>query len=81
MNSMLAALPFPTMRPIYEGRPLTPQEQQELGAFFEKAGVESLISRGVEVGLAAAGGLIILIIAVWVIWQNRLGSVRKELVR
>jgi mono/diheme cytochrome c family protein len=81
MNSVLATLPFPTMRPIFDQRPLRLQEQQDLEAFFEKAGVQSLISRSVQIGLSAVGGLIILIILAWIIWQNRLGNVRKALVR
>lgn len=80
MNSVLATLPFPTMKPIFDHHPLTPQEQQDLAALLQKAGVESLISRGVQIGLAAAGGLLILIILVWIIWQNRLVTVRSELV-
>jgi hypothetical protein len=81
INSVLATLPFPTMRPIFDHRPLTLQEQQDLEAFFQKAGVQSLISRSVQIGLSAVGGLIILIILAWIIWQNRLVTVRKALVR
>jgi cytochrome c2 len=81
MNSILATLSFPTMKPIFDQRPLTLPEQQDLEAFLQKAGVQSLISRGVQIGMAGLGGFIILIIAVWIIWQNRPGNVRKALVR
>jgi mono/diheme cytochrome c family protein len=77
MNSVLASLPFPTMRPIFDQRPLSVQEQQDLEAFLQKPGVESLISRGVEIGLSGLGGLIILVILAWIIWQNRLAPVRE----
>ena len=80
MNSLLATLPFHTMKPIFDHHPLSPQEQQDLAAFLQKAGVESLISRGGQIGLAATGGLLILIILVWIIWRNRLVTVRKGLV-
>ncbi len=80
MRSTLATLPFPTMRPIFGHRPLTPQEQQDLEAFLQKAGVQSLVSRGVEVAMAALGGLIILIILAWIIWQNRIVPIRRALV-
>jgi len=80
VNSLLVTLPFPTMKPIFDHHPLTLQEQQDLAAFLQKAGVESLISRGVQIGLAATGGLLIFIILVWIIWQNRLVTVRKGLV-
>ncbi len=80
MNSILATLPFPTMKPLFDSHPLILQEQQDLEAFLQKGGVQSLIGRGVEIGLAAVGGLIILIILAWIIWQNRLGNVREALV-
>lgn len=34
LDALLEALPFPTMTPIYEGRPLTPEERVHLGAFL-----------------------------------------------
>lgn len=79
MGAVLATLPFPTMKPIFGNRLLIPQEQQDLAAFLQKAGVQSLISRTVEIALAAVGGLIILIILAWIIWQNRLVPVRRGL--
>ncbi len=80
LASALTTLPFPTMAPLFTRRPLTTQEQQNVEAFLQKAGVESLISRGVQIGLAGLGGLLILIIAIWIIWQNRLVTVRRALV-
>lgn len=80
MDSVLATLPFPTMRPIFDAHPLNAQERQDLEAFLQQAGVESLISRGVEIGLSGLGGLIILVIMAWIVWQNRLTPVRKGLV-
>ncbi len=81
MSSTLATLPFPTMRPLFANHPLTPEEQQNLAAFLQKAGVESLVGRGVQIGMAGLGGLIILIILFWIVWQNRIVSVRKAMVK
>jgi mono/diheme cytochrome c family protein len=81
MNSVLATLSFPTMRPIFDARPLTIQEQQDLEAFLQKTGPRSLIGRTVQIVLSALGGLLILVIAAWIIGENRISSVRKALVR
>jgi cytochrome c2 len=81
MNSILATLPFPTMRPLFDQRPLTAQEQQDLEAFLQKAGVQSLVGRGVQIGLAAIGGFIILVILAWIIRQDRLVTVPKAPVK
>jgi cytochrome c2 len=79
MNSILASPPFPTMKPIYDQRPLTAQEPQDLEAFLQKeAGIQSLVGRGVQIGLAAIGGLIILVILAWIIRQNRVVTAPKE---
>ena len=80
LKSILGTLSFPTMKPLFDGRPLSLQEQDDLGAFLQNAGVRSLISRTVEVFLSALGGLLILVLAVWLLWQNRLGAVRRSLV-
>ena len=80
LKSILGTLSFPTMKPLFDGRPLSLQEQDDVGAFLQNAGVQSLISRTMEVGLSALGGLLILVIAVWLLWQNRLGAVRRSLV-
>ncbi len=80
LKSILATFPYPTMKPVFDGRPLSLQEQDDLVAFLENAGAQSLISRTVEVGLSALGGLLILVLAVWLHWQNRLGTVRRSLV-
>jgi mono/diheme cytochrome c family protein len=80
LKSILGTLPFPTMKPVFDGRPLSLQEQDDLGAFLQNAGGQSLIGRTLEVGLSALGGLLVLVLAVWLLWQNRLGTVRRSLV-
>ncbi len=43
--SVLANVPFPTMRPIYQNRPLTPQEQVDLALFLQGSAGEDAPSR------------------------------------
>ncbi len=81
MNSVLATLSFPTMRPIFDKRPLTLQEQHDLEAFLQKAGMRSLIGRTVQIVMSVLGGLLSLVIATWILWENRLVSVRRALVQ
>jgi mono/diheme cytochrome c family protein len=81
MNSVLGTLPFPTMRPIFAGRPLTPREQQDLEAFLQKAGMGALIGRTGPMVLSVLGGLLLLVIATWILWKNRLVSIRRALVQ
>jgi cytochrome c1 len=77
---VLAALPFPTMQPIYRTRPLTSREQRDLAAFFSAAaGRTPLDSAPRIIGLAVAGFLLLLVVA-GVVWRRRLGSVRRALV-
>ncbi|MEA5115580.1 MAG: c-type cytochrome [Geobacteraceae bacterium] len=80
LPSVLATLPFPTMQPIYRTRPLAPQEQGDLAAFFSAtAGRTPRNSAPRIIGLAAAGFLLLFVMP-GVIWRRRLGSVRRALV-
>jgi hypothetical protein len=80
INSVLATLPFPTMKPIFDYHPLTLEEQQNLGAFFQKTSTAPMTDRIGEIALAAIGGSIVLLILSLLIWSNRLLTVRKSLV-
>lgn len=79
--SILQTLPFPTMVPIFDGRPLTTSEQADLAAFLAEApqAERPAGSAGKLVGLsfgavAALSGLAL------VLWRRRLVAVRRPLV-
>ena len=81
IKSVLATLPFPTMAPIFGKRLLSPQEQLDLGVFFQKmAAANPPVSRTLKLALFAVGGFIVLMILIWRIWRKRLLTVRKSLV-
>ncbi|HSB06615.1 MAG TPA: cytochrome c [Thermodesulfobacteriota bacterium] len=80
MNSALATLPFPTMTPLFDKRPLTLAEQHDLKAFFEKASTRPLTNMTIKIILSVIGGFIILMVLIWRIWPKRLPTVRKSLV-
>ena len=81
LASVLAAIPFPTMSPIFGRRPLTGEEQAHLRAFIGQAAV-------VERSPAAVGQLTVLAIAgaavlagiVHLSWRRRLAGVRRRMV-
>lgn len=81
LNQILSTPPFPTMQPIYEKHPLTQEEATLLVAFFREVAAKSSKNVNKTIGFMSAGGLIVLIFLLSVIWRNRLKDVRKTLVR
>jgi len=80
VQSILATLPFPTMRPIFDDRPLTLLEQANLAAFFREASTESTEDNTASIVLSEIAGFIILLILAGCAWHHRLLTVRRGLV-
>ncbi len=80
LPSVLAALPFPTMQPIYGTRPLTPQEQGDLAAMFSAAAGRKPVDSSPRTMVLAIAGFLVFLILAGVVWRKRLGSVRRALV-
>lgn len=79
--SVLATLPFPTMNPIFASRPLTPEEQANLWAFFQAAAVAQRPAEAVgQLGLLAVVGAAILILVAHLFFRRRLAQVRRPMV-
>ncbi len=77
---LLATLPFPTMRPIFQTRPLTQAEQGDLTALFQvAAGRQPVDAMPRITALALSGGVLFLLLA-GVIWRKRFKSVRRAFV-
>jgi mono/diheme cytochrome c family protein len=79
ISSVLASLPFPTMKPIFDSRPLTPEEQGDLKAFFRDSAGHPPGTPGAIIGALAAGGWIVLLLLAQVTWRGRLRGVRRKL--
>jgi hypothetical protein len=81
LTSVLANSPFPTMRPIYDSRPLTPAEQAHLKAFFQAPSVQPIPEPVGQLILFAIGGFLVLIVVAQLIWRRRINAVRAPLVK
>lgn len=78
--SILETLPFPSMEPIYAGRPLTPSEQADLVAFFAEVSGAEAVSIDKVLMMQAGAGVALLLILAAVVWRGRLRTVRRSLV-
>ena len=80
LASVLATLTFPTMRPIFQTRPLTQPERGDLAALFRTAaGRQPVDATPRIIALAVVGGLLLFLLA-GMIWRKRLRSVRRSFV-
>lgn len=74
LRGALGTIAFPSMVPIYQNRPLSPQEQADLAAFLQQSGTEdnpSRLSRHVVLAILAFGMLDVLLVLLFV-WHRRL---------
>jgi len=76
-----AGSPSLTMRPVFESKPLTPQEEADLLAFFESADVTQRPTDviGLLIGLSVAGTVVMMGLAA-LVWRRRLTKVRGPMV-
>lgn len=81
LESVLKTLPFPTMEPIYGGRPLTAEERAHLKAFLQEASAQTTAGGAVGFGLIASGLFLTFLLLPHLIWRKRLQEVRKRLIR
>ncbi|MCZ7588478.1 MAG: c-type cytochrome [Gaiella sp.] len=81
LGSSLEAMTFPTMAPIFAGKPLTVGERADLVAFLAAAPTQERTAGaagkliGLSVGLA-----VLIVLAALVFWRRRLTGVRRPLV-
>ncbi len=80
-SALLASLPFPVMRPIYQDHPLTSEEQADLKSFFREMAKRRPVDKTPEVAAITGVGFIVFLILIAVIWRNRLRAVREALVK
>lgn len=82
LSSSLATLPFPTMQGIFTGRPLTPEEQAHLFAYFQQTDQQKVVtSQANSMFLWAAGfiGALALFAGMLVFWPRQRESISSRL--
>ncbi len=81
LATALATIPFPTMNPIFDDQPLTPQEQGDLVAFLQQAAVSGRSTEALgQLILLAGAGAVILLALTRFLWRRRLTEVRQPMV-
>jgi mono/diheme cytochrome c family protein len=80
LASLLATLPFPTMRPIFQTRPLTQAERGDLTALFRVAAGRQPVDAMPRITALALSGSVLFLLLAGVIWRKRLKSVRRAFV-
>lgn len=80
LASVLATLPFPTMRPIFQTCPLTQTERGDLAALFRASAGRQLDDAMYRITMLAVAGVVLLLFLAGVVWRKRLKSVRQAFV-
>ncbi len=81
ITSVLAALPFPSMKPIYDARSLTPEEQAHLKAFLRVSAEGEPSGEKGWFFLLGLGGFLLVAGLAHVVWRKRLSEVRRPLLK
>ncbi|MBZ0157513.1 MAG: cytochrome c [Alphaproteobacteria bacterium] len=81
LSGVLASLAFPTMEPLYANRPLSPEERNDLKAFFRQTASLKPVNATGEVSAAAAGTFLLLVLLSYLIWRRRFRSVQEPPVK
>lgn len=79
LRGTLNTIAFPSMVPIYQNRPLSPQEQADLAAYFAQTQIQAAPNRNLRnlaVYLLAFGALDVLVVGLF-LWQRRLPHHRR----
>lgn len=79
MQATLETLYFPAMNALFSPRPLTPDEQQDLTAFFQSVNRNRTENLTLGFAVVALAGFALLLGATWLKGRRRLRSVRGAL--
>ncbi len=79
MQATLETLYFPAMNALFSPRPLTPEEQQDLTAFFQSADRNRAENLTGGLGVIGVIGFAVLLGITWIKGRGRIHSVRRAL--
>jgi mono/diheme cytochrome c family protein len=80
LAGLLELLPFPTMAPLYDAHPLTPEERADLAAFLLPVAQRGVPAFGWQLPLSAASIVVPLALGLALAWRRRKGPTRARLV-
>ena len=80
LAAALKGLPFPTMRGVYEEKPLTDDEAADIFAYFVQSSQGTSEPVNLSFVLIGLGGFLLLLLFFQLIWRKRLLGVRIPLV-
>jgi len=80
LATILAAMPFPTMNPVFSSRPLTAQEQAHVLVFLEQVAAQRPTPVVARIAGLVLGLGVVLLGLTHLVWRGRLGGVRRTLV-
>ncbi len=81
LASILATIPFPTMRPIFTERPLTLEEQANLFAFLRYTVPQRSGGMIGQLTVLAVAGALVLLGLSHILWSKRVSGVRRSVVK
>ncbi|HET8723906.1 MAG TPA: hypothetical protein VFM53_06830 [Anaeromyxobacteraceae bacterium] len=79
LDGLLEALPFPTMTPVYEGRPLTPDERADLAAWLLRAAAQGPPRDTRSFPVAGVVVAVLLFLGLALAWRRRKAPSRARL--
>ncbi|MBI4537888.1 MAG: hypothetical protein HY704_00075 [Gemmatimonadetes bacterium] len=80
LATILASMPFPTMRPVFARRALTAEEQTHIVAFLRESAAERPAPVVVRVAGLMVGVGVVLLGLTHLLWSGRLRGVRRPMV-
>ncbi len=79
--TVLTNIPFPTMRPVFEDRPLTDDEKLNLEAYFKESAALQPMNFTPSIITVSGIAFVVVLIVIALVWRNRLLTVRKSMVK
>jgi len=81
LDSAMDTLFFPAMTPLFQYRPLTPNERRDLTAYFEAADRGQPTTPTLAIAMISLAGFLLLIAITGFAGRGRVRSVRKALLK
>jgi mono/diheme cytochrome c family protein len=78
---LLVNVPFPTMKPIFDSHPLSEDEARDIAVFLKGTASRHAEDHTTQIVMSSFLAFVIIMVIIFVLWRNRLKSVRKAMVK